>query len=121
MTYPKVLIIVLNWNNYEDTKECLESLEKIIYSNHEVIIVDNASTDKSTQKIQKEFPQHTYLYNKDNLGFTGGNNVGMEYAIKKGTDFIFTSVYILIFRIVEKLTKKYTLISLTIKDALADF
>jgi len=88
MNYLKVSIIILVWNNYRDTKECLESLEKITYPNYEVIIVDNASKDNSTQRIQKEFPLHTYLYNKDNLGFTGGNNVGMEYAIKKGTDFV---------------------------------
>lgn len=88
MTYLKVSIIILNWNNYKDTKECLESLKKISYSNYEVIIVDNGSENDSTQKLQKEFPQHTYLYNKDNLGFTGGNNIGMEYAIKAGTDFV---------------------------------
>ncbi len=60
-----------------------------------MIIVDNALRDKSTQRIQKEFPQYTYLYKKDNLGFTGGNNVSIKYAIKKVTDFIFISVYIL--------------------------
>ena len=86
-----------------------------------MIIIYNASKDKSIQKIQKEFPQYTYLYEKDNLGFARRSNIGMEYTIKKGTDSIFTSVYILIFRIVEKFTKKDTLISLTIKDTLVDF
>ena len=86
--YPKVSIIILNWNNYEDTKECLLSLDKITYPNYEVIVVDNGSIDGSTLKIQKEFPQHKYIYNNDNLGFTEGNNIGMEYAMKKGTDFV---------------------------------
>jgi len=49
----KVSIIVLNWNDYKETKECVESLNKIIYSNYEVIIVDNGSEDGSTQRIQK--------------------------------------------------------------------
>ena len=88
MTYPKVSIIILNWNNYEDTKECLLSLDKITYPNYEVIVVDNGSVDGSTPKIQKEFPRHKYIYNKENLGFTEGNNIGMEYAMKKGTDFV---------------------------------
>lgn len=88
MNYPKVSIIILNWNNYEDTKECLLSLDKITYPNYEVIVVDNGSIDGSTLKIQKEFPQHKYIYNKDNLGFTGGNNVGMEYAVKNGADYV---------------------------------
>ena len=88
LNYPKVSIIILNWNNYEDTKECLLSLDKITYPNYEVIVVDNGSIDGSTLKIQKEFPQHKYIYNNDNLGFTEGNNIGMEYAMKKGTDFV---------------------------------
>jgi GT2 family glycosyltransferase len=87
--WPKVSIIVLNWNNYADTKECLESLGKISYPNYEIIVVDNGSQDGSTARIQKEFSQHIYLYNKSNLGFTGGNNVGMRYAIEKGSDYIF--------------------------------
>jgi len=86
---PKVSIVVLNWNNYADTKECLESLEKITYSNCEIIIVDNGSIDGSTSKIQQEFPKHTYIYNKTNLGFTGGNNAGMKYAVKNGSDYVF--------------------------------
>lgn len=84
----KVSIIILNWNNYKDTKECLLSLDKITYPNYEVIVVDNGSIDGSTLKIQKDFPQHKYIYNKDNLGFTEGNNIGMKYAMKKGTDFV---------------------------------
>lgn len=89
MNYPKVSIIVLNWNNFKDTKECLESLEKISYPNHEIIVVDNGSTDGSSKEIQKIFPQYIYIYNDSNLGFTGGNNVGMKHAVKTGADYIF--------------------------------
>lgn len=84
----KVSVIVLNWNNYEDTKECLESLEKITYPNYEVIVVDNGSKDNSTQQLQKEFHRHIYIYNKDNFGFSGGNNVGIKYALKEKVDYI---------------------------------
>lgn len=48
---PSVCIIVLNWNNYRDTLECLESLYLIGYSNYRIIVVDNASTNDSIQKL----------------------------------------------------------------------
>jgi len=89
MNYPKVSIVVLNWNNFRDTKECLESLEKISYPNYEIIIVDNGSIDGSTRRIQKEFPDYIYIYNDKNLGFGEGTNVGMRYAVKTGADYIF--------------------------------
>lgn len=86
---PKISIIVLNWNNFKDTKECLESLGKISYQNYEIIVVDNGSIDGSGKEIQKMFPQYTYIYNDSNLGFTGGTNIGMKYALERGTDYIF--------------------------------
>jgi len=53
MDYPKVSIIILNWNGWEDTIECLESLYQIDYPNYDVIVVDNASKDKSLYKIRE--------------------------------------------------------------------
>ncbi len=51
-TWPKVAIIVLNWNGWQDTIECLESLQQITYPNYQIIVVDNASTDASAEKIR---------------------------------------------------------------------
>ncbi|MTK64952.1 MAG: glycosyltransferase, partial [Methanobacterium sp.] len=48
---PKVSIILLNWNGWEDTIECLESVYQINYTNYNVILVDNHSEDKSLQRI----------------------------------------------------------------------
>ena len=69
---PSVAVIILNWNGWEDTVECLESLYQINYPNYQVILVDNASQDDSIQKI-KEYcqgtlkPQSTfYTYNTKN-------------------------------------------------------
>ena len=45
-THPKVSIIILNWNGWKDTIECLESLYQITYPNCEVIVVDNGSKGK---------------------------------------------------------------------------
>jgi GT2 family glycosyltransferase len=50
---PKISIIILNWNGWEDTIECLESLYQINYPNYDVIIVDNGSEDESTKKIKQ--------------------------------------------------------------------
>ncbi|WXG42739.1 MAG: glycosyltransferase family 2 protein [Promethearchaeati archaeon SRVP18_Atabeyarchaeia-1] len=49
---PRVSIIILNWNNWQDTLKCLESLDKIDYSNYDVIIVDNGSQDDSLKRIR---------------------------------------------------------------------
>lgn len=53
MKHPKVTIIILNWNGWEDTIECLESLYQITYPNYEVIVVDNGSEDESVEKIKE--------------------------------------------------------------------
>jgi len=88
--FPKISIIILNWNNYKNSKECLRSLFKIeTYPNKEVIVVDNGSIDNSTQRLQKEFPQCIFIYNKKNLGFATGNNQGIKYALENQTDYIF--------------------------------
>ena len=50
-SWPKVAIIILNWNSFQDTIDCLESLQLVDYENLEIIIVDNASKDESLEKI----------------------------------------------------------------------
>jgi len=85
---PKVGIIILNWNNYSDTKECLMSLQELNYKNYFVIVIDNGSIDGSTDKIKNEFPDYFYIYNKENLGYSGGNNVGIRFALEKNADLI---------------------------------
>ena len=52
-SYPRVSIIILNWNGWEDTIECLESLYQITYPNYDVIVVDNGSEDESIEKIKE--------------------------------------------------------------------
>jgi GT2 family glycosyltransferase len=84
----KVHIILLNWNNEEDTLECIESLEEINYGNYKIIIVDNGSETKSVLKIEKKYPEMKIIKNKENLGFAGGNNVGIKYAIEDGADYV---------------------------------
>jgi len=52
MSYPKVSIIILNWNGLRDTIECLESLKKITYPNYEMIVIDNGSPNNSMEYIK---------------------------------------------------------------------
>lgn len=85
---PKISIIVLTWNSYEVTKDCLASLEKIDYANVEVIVVDNGSGDGSPDLLSKEFPPVRFIRNQKNLGFTGGNNVGIRDALGRKPDYL---------------------------------
>ena len=86
--WPKVVVLVLNWNGKEDTSECLRSLEHLEYPNYEVIVVDNASTDGSQKFLKENFPEITLIENEQNLGFGGGLNVGIEEARKRGADYV---------------------------------
>jgi GT2 family glycosyltransferase len=83
-----IAIIVLNWNGKQDTLECLESIRKIDYQNFDVIVVDNGSCDDSVQSIRNKFPEVNVLETGKNLGYAGGNNYGLRYAIKSGADYI---------------------------------
>jgi len=89
---PKVFIIVLNWNGLKDTQECIESLEKIDYPNYKIVVVDNGSIDESLEKIPYKYPEVAFIETKNNLGFAGGNNVGIRYVLDlpagESTDYI---------------------------------
>ena len=87
--YPKVSIIILNWNGLKDTIECLESLKKISYPSYEVIVVDNASQGNDTDILEEKYKNRIKLIkNKENLGFTGGNNVGIRQAIEDKSEYV---------------------------------
>jgi hypothetical protein len=116
----KVAIVILNFNNVQDTIECLESLQKVDYPDYLMVVVDNNSSDGSIEKIKswaegkvkvveyekeiaeqggiKELEEELQKYpieqkivlikNNANLGYSGGNNVGARYAVKRGCDYI---------------------------------
>jgi GT2 family glycosyltransferase len=86
--YPKVVIIILNWNGKDDTIECLDSLKHITYPNYKILLVDNGSTDGSVNLFKKNYPEVNIREFKNNLGFAEGNNEGMGYAKELGFDYI---------------------------------
>jgi len=85
---PKVSIVILNWNGLEDTSECIRSVMNLEYDNREVILVDNGSVDGSVKTLQGLFPSITIMENKENNGFARANNQAIEYALAKGTEYV---------------------------------
>jgi GT2 family glycosyltransferase len=83
-----VFIIILNWNGWEDTVECVESCRKLTYPDYRILIVDNGSTDGSEAILQERFPEIDVLQTGSNLGFAGGNNVGIRYALEQGAGYV---------------------------------
>lgn len=78
---PLVSIITVNWNNSPVTCDLLRSIkENNTYTNLEVIVVDNASAGDPTEEFLKEYPSAKVVRNKENLGFSGGNNAGIRAA-----------------------------------------
>lgn len=85
---PKVIIIILTWNNKDDTIECLGSVRSLAYPNFDIVLVDNGSTDGSVAYIGARYPDVTIIANEKNLGFAAGNNVGITYALTKGVEYV---------------------------------
>ena len=81
---PKVAIVIVTWNKKSYVMELLTSLRSINYDNHDIIVVDNASTDDTCQTIREQFPHVNLIVNSENLGGTGGFNTGLRYVLEKG-------------------------------------
>ena len=80
MTQPLVSIIILNYNAGQILLDCFESVIKTNYSNFEIIIVDNASEDKSYRECKEKFENTKIIENEKNLGYCEGNNIGIKNA-----------------------------------------
>jgi GT2 family glycosyltransferase len=134
--WPKVVIVILNYNGWKDTIECLESLRKSTYNNYWLVVIDNGSTDDSCERIIewankkyansieiKDYVNKDHIYcviynkntaesggikekeqtlssipsakrlilinNEENLGFAGGCNVGIRYAMRISSKYVF--------------------------------
>lgn len=85
---PKVLIVILNWNQYESTRETLVSLRRMDYQNSDIVLIDNGSTDGSLSRIGTEFPEIRTVANGKNLGVAGGRNVGIVLAQESNYDHL---------------------------------
>jgi len=77
---PLISIIILNYNAGELLLNCVNSLRKSTYTNLEIIVIDNISSDGSQKKCKERFPEIKLIQNNKNLGYCGGNNIGIRDA-----------------------------------------
>ncbi|HVY61570.1 MAG TPA: glycosyltransferase family 2 protein, partial [Planctomycetota bacterium] len=89
MARPSVATVVLTWNGREDTLRCLETLRGELAPGDAVVVVDNASSDGTAAAVRAAHPWATLLETGANLGFAGGNNVGLRWALERPFDWIF--------------------------------
>lgn len=85
---PRVSVVVANYNGRPHLPYCLPSLLATAYDNFDVVLVDNASRDDSVDFVRAAFPQVEVVVNDRNLGWAGGNNVGVRLALARGADYI---------------------------------
>lgn len=76
-------VVILNWNGREDTLACLDSLSAALSPVDRAVVVDNGSGDGSVEAVIEEYPEAVCLENGTNLGFAGGNNAGLRWALER--------------------------------------
>ncbi|MFQ3576488.1 MAG: glycosyltransferase family 2 protein [Cytophagales bacterium] len=85
---PLVSIITVNFKQTEVTLQLLDSLKKVTYPNYEIIVVDNGSGENLGSVLSESYHDCIYVESKENLGFAGGNNLGIQKALGKYLFFI---------------------------------
>jgi hypothetical protein len=85
---PLVYLIILNYKGYRDTCECVDNLLQQDYGNYKILIVDNDSQDESYEKLKVHYPELEILPTGKNLGYAGGNNIGIRKALEAGAEYV---------------------------------
>lgn len=86
--YPKVFIVILNYNGMDVIKKCLTSVFKTDYPNFEVVFVDNNSTDGSLELAKGNFSKANFIKNEENLGYASGNNIGIRFSLERMAEYV---------------------------------
>ena len=81
-----IFVNILAWNGERWLKGCLDSVFASEGADFKVLVVDNGSSDRSAEIVEKDYPQALLVRNAANLGFAEGNNVGIRYALDRGAD-----------------------------------
>lgn len=85
---PGVWCVIVNWNGWADTLDCLASLRTQTYGNLTAVVVDNGSTNDSVERIRSAFPEVKVIETGKNLGFPTGCNVGIRAALEANAEFV---------------------------------
>lgn len=85
---PIISVLILTWNNATVALRCLHSIRATGYPNLEIIVVDNASIDKTVIKIRQHFPKVQLIQNHVNLGFGRGCNVGLQKLLTCNAEYV---------------------------------
>ena len=85
---PRVAIVLLNWNSTEDTLACIESIRKLTYKTFQVVVIDNQSEVSQYRALKSGCANELVLRQKRNLGFAGGCNVGIRWALQNGFEYV---------------------------------
>jgi len=86
---PSVLVVILNWNGWKDSLTSVDSVLRLDYPNLSVLLIDNGSTDGSVAHLRNLQDGRVELLElPENLGFTGGCNVGFNRALAEGTQYV---------------------------------
>ena len=89
MANPKVQIVILNWNGWVDTIECIESLGKIDYTNYEILVIDNASSGDDVKILRERLGETIRIIeNDENYGFPKACNMGVTDALESDSEYI---------------------------------
>lgn len=88
MTEPVIGIVILNWKKPGETLRCLAAVNRSTYSCWRVVVVENGSQDDSIAVLRQAYPELELLISPENLGYTGGNNLGIQYLLAQGVDYI---------------------------------
>jgi len=89
MKNPKVAVVVLNYKGWSDSLKCVDSLFKQTYDNFHIVLIENGSHDESAKELSKlKDPRLTYIEEPVNHGFTGGVNIGIQWAIDHDYDVV---------------------------------
>lgn len=84
----RIAVVLVNWNGWRDTADCLRSVEALADEHCFPVVVDNKSEDSSVEMLRRQFPNVELIEAQENLGFAGGCNLGVSNAVKLGADVI---------------------------------
>jgi GT2 family glycosyltransferase len=87
VTEPSVVVVVLNWNRWAATRACIESLAAMDYERKRVTVVDNGSDGPPIRSEALDLGADDFFQTGKNLGYAGGNNLGLRHAVAEGADF----------------------------------